>query len=739
MHCSRQFLVFGLMFSILLGADVARLLAKSSGGTNTLPPSVAGVVNTSGLTLTLDCRWVPNNGYRPVNVLIKPLAPLTADRELEIAITPFGTTGLLDDSIRVRRKIVVPAGSAGEGAGFLIPQWEEWQALKVDVFENGKPVQALEGLLAVNNDNLQTGSTLSTNAFGESPSVLALDIPNATLDALALSPLQGDGNDDIGILREARFLSAGATDPNGTTDPSIPLNQLPDRWLCYSGFDAVLLPYDRMEDLVKNHPAQWAAIRRSIAAGGNLWVDGVGRSWEKLAEVERLLDIGPSVSTDEANYKPIGDWRLPGPRPDKQGPVAVPQTGSVDEIDNSRVETERPAAKPKLQPDPGFILHDFGRGQVAAIAAADVFAAGAFDWYWFSEAVGENRLRSNLRCGVVLEPGALSSNADNFWEFLIPGVGLTPVLQFQIMISLFVIAIGPVNYWLLRRKHRLNLLPLTVGVSAALVTLALFGYAFIHDGLGVRVRVRSFTQLDQRRGEAVSWSRMSYYAGLSPSRGLAFSSNVAVYPLRPAQQTHQFDQEAQLQMEWVGDGASESQHLSNSWLPARTPTQLVTARSAPSKRRLNISHADQGTAINVENRLGTHIRTLLVSDAAGHVFQADNLDDESRAKAAQVEPSKARFGVASQILSNDLQLPAYIQSSWNRNYSGNPQPAFYRNGSPVNVATPEAAESILERSLHHASDLPPRSFVAITDTDPEVELGVAAHEEASLHVVVGNW
>ena len=52
---------------------------------------------------------------------------------------------------------------------------------------------------------------------------------------------------------------------------------------------------------------------------------------------------------------------------------------------------------------------------------------------------------------------------------------------------------------------------------------------------------------------------------------------------------------------------------------------------------------------------------------------------------------------------------------------------------------PNEAETILERSLHHASDLPPRSFVAITETSPEVELGTpAAREESSLHVIVGQ-
>src|SRR6266478_2253668 len=101
------------------------------------------------------------------------------------------------------------------------------------------------------------------------------------------------------------------------------------------------------------------------------------------------------------------------------------------------------------------------------------------------------RLSWTARHGMVLAPEELMDNKSDFWEFLIPGVGLTPVVQFQILISLFVIGIGPVNYLLLRRWRRLGLLLITVPASAAIVTLALFGYALIHDGLGVRVRARS--------------------------------------------------------------------------------------------------------------------------------------------------------------------------------------------------------------------------------------------------------
>src|SRR5262249_50379002 len=98
-----------------------------------------------------------------------------------------------------------------------------------------------------------------------------------------------------------------------------------------------------------------------------------------------------------------------------------------------------------------------------------------------------------------------------FAQLLVPDVGLAPVLEFQILITLFVFVIGPINYWLLKRFGRLFLIVLTVPLAAAITTAGLFAYAILSDGFGTTVRVRSFTSIDQRTGESACWSRLSYY------------------------------------------------------------------------------------------------------------------------------------------------------------------------------------------------------------------------------------
>jgi hypothetical protein len=44
------------------------------------------------------------------------------------------------------------------------------------------------------------------------------------------------------------------------------------------------------------------------------------------------------------------------------------------------------------------------------------------------------------------------------------------------------------------------------------------------------------------------------------------------------------------------------------------------------------------------------------------------------------------------------------------------------------------------REQLNSDKLPPRTYIAIVETSPEMELGThSANEESSLHVVIGRW
>jgi hypothetical protein len=176
------------------------------------------------------------------------------------------------------------------------------------------------------------------------------------------------------------------------------------------------------------------------------------------------------------------------------------------------------------------------------------------------------------------------------------------------------------------------------------------------------------------------------------------------------------------------------QHFSSRWLPARVPTQFVTVRARQTPVRLKIT-VPEGGPPQVENRLGTRIVSLVLTDDSGHYFKTAELGDGQTAKAAAVSTSDALEIIRRVLRDNMLQPPAGSTPDWFANTNMNYR---YRSGPTPNL---QPGDSVLERGLREAGEpLAPRRFVAIVERSPEVELGLdSANEEASLHVVCGDW
>ena len=139
---------------------------------------------------------------------------------------------------------------------------------------------------------------------------------------------------------------------------------------------------------------------------------------------------------------------------------------------------------------------------------------------------------------------------------------------------------------------------LTVPLAAAVTTAGLFAYAIVADGFDTRVRAHSYTRLDQRSGDAVCWTRLSYYAGLSPGKGLTMPTDVAMYPILPA---------------WAGDwSVGEQRDLVWDANEAKLDPRLVefaNANSIPYGAIAEIaapprSCCDSGDKLRVKNLLG---------------------------------------------------------------------------------------------------------------------------------------
>jgi hypothetical protein len=623
-------------------------------------------------------------GYRPVRISVLPIAPVTADRTLSIEIL-LGRAAVEGYDLRVVGEMEIPAGSGRQTITIPVPPVIRSTHYQVNVIEDRAVLSALH-VPWTPYSNWWTEALPTILFMGNSP-------PDSSGLAAAL-PVEN-------AVMSGAFFGKPPPPRSGSQLRTVEcwaLPDFPDQWINYSGFDIVCLSRDQLADLGTSRPAALRALAAWTAAGGNLWVWDLGDQWQHVPEVEKILGLPPGRGAATAGAPP--GWKVSN----KHFPLGFPGP-------------------------PRFLLRPMQAGLVVALASAQPFPGTAADWGRVLGSTGDDRWCWYQRHGLSLK----RTNPD-FWNFLIPGVGLAPVTQFCVLISVFVIGIGPVNYWLLRRRRQLHLLLLTIPASAAAVTLLLFAYALVADGLDVRVRARSVTRLDQRSGRAVCWTRLSYFAGLTPRGGLRFPSDTVVLPLE--QLPGGIGREMPLSRDLLWE---EDQHLASGWLASRTPTQLLTIRSRMSSVGLDlVEAAGQGKAPAVRNRLQTPITRLLVRTSDGKYYRARAVGVGATAALEPISAA-AEAGVL-ELLQRDRLFapPGASQASAPGGFGMSRSYYIYMFSNHESLPEPAVATSRLEQM--RLFELEPGGYVAVVERSPEVVFGVPApREEPSSHVILGEF
>jgi hypothetical protein len=499
----------------------------------------------------------------------------------------------------------------------------------------------------------------------------------------------------------------------------LPPGSLPDKWLDYTGIDYVAIALNTLESMpasARDPLLDWAM------SGGNLIVYEVGAA---QADLDKLLGRGV-----RATFSPWSS-RRPEKRPVTVTAVTpgmpVPAGGAVAPA--APVGASWPDKAGGALSEGSLRSADFGLGRIHAFDF-NPFGPTGENWAWFLQAEPETTRTFSKRYGTV--PRERSQN--DFYQFLIPGVGAAPVFMFLALISLFTFVIGPINLWFLSRRRQLYLMLLTVPVLSLVTCLCLFVYAFFADGLSTRARVRSVTMIDSGAARAVTLSRIMLYAGLTPSRGLGFSDQTAVLPV------------------WSEEGSSgsrsidwtNSQSLTSGWLPSRTFTQFATVTVEPQRGRLEVKTGADG--VDVNNGLAVGLKHLFVSSEAGLMYYGDAL---AAGASGRLKPlptaSVPKFG--EEWLRSVPKLPEGLdptiagRSAWG---------AFHWT---PNTSSAGFAQSLMEKELGRAyalqqrsvaegnpSGAAPRWFWAITEGNPGVSLGTdAAVVNEGFHVVTGRY
>jgi hypothetical protein len=274
-----------------------------------------------------------------------------------------------------------------------------------------------------------------------------------------------------------------------TVDPAA----LPDRRIGYSSLDALLL-HD--VDFASLSPEQRAAIREWTQAGGRLIVSpGADAGWLRDPFFEDLLPPGKPTATSRTSFFHSKRASPPYLHFALEGATGEPIVRDVGEL-------------------PLATRYRAGLGEVVLLGF-DI-AAGPFEK---DEKARDAFWRELVKAAVPpREAGraeAVASGApDRGGHALLRTREDTPILLIALFAAVYVFAIGPANFFLLRRRGREPLMVLSIPLIACTFTLGTFaaGYGF----RGVRLRVREVECLEARLGDRVA--RATRFLGIEPAR-----------------------------------------------------------------------------------------------------------------------------------------------------------------------------------------------------------------------------
>lgn len=522
--------------------------------------------------------------------------------------------------------------------------------------------------------------------------------------------------------------STGSTPHYGASRSSncfaLPRSALPGSWIDYSGLDIVSIPLDELSKLPKGTRS---AIIQWARCGGTLLVTAAGDLGPEGRSLTKVL-VGDSASVNSFS------WTDPNPS-DREVSQIVHQ-----DVSGGSTTISTPVGGPGewARETSPFRMADIGFGKLV-LFRSEPFPGTAQDWFWMLKSVGGN---SRWDWGKRHGESARSGTSD-FLLFLIPGIGGVPVVMFLVLITIFAVVIGPLNYFVLARRKKLHLLLLTIPAVAFVTSLLLFSYAIVSHGFGVKARCRSLTFIDQATQSAVTFGRLSLFAGQAPSAGMTFSRDTAVYPVWPEHE--QFDSG---QVDWTN-----SQNLTSGWLRSRTRTQFLTVGHRTERGRLEVT-SPSPDKLTVANGFEWGFEPLVVANEQGKLFVGKSVPAGGSIDLQPATESELK-AVADALQKHPLEVPSGLANagSSSANFWGSPR--NYRGGMyyGYNNAVWHHHESLMETawtrlrtgavvpgSVSAAISIVPRTFYGLATQTPHVELGVPkAIEVNSLHGVMGRW
>ncbi|MEZ6054074.1 MAG: hypothetical protein R3C02_22200 [Planctomycetaceae bacterium] len=668
-------------------------------------------MRAADLELAVDSRWAGcrDGGYYPIRIQV-------TNKSLDRVITFEYHTDSVPAVPTVRRSLSL-SQNATANVTLSIPCVGAGTYGSLRVLQNGRLIK-----------DLTRNISLPDIGYGTRRPALLVISP-ASVDATAFeaavtSSIMGATSSAYG---GAYYGSSG--EDNQVVEPSL----LPESWIDYSGLDLVAIPLNTLSKLESDHRS---AILKWVHSGGTLIVYDVGEPATESEELSRVLALDTFSSANSAwtpaNLKRRQKVNIV--QTDQYGNVvdpadpfgdgggfggAVPAVEEAAEEADTEIETEDFTWPDDEQ---AFVSRQLMLGTVF-VFQENPFPGTAHDWSWFLKSLPNDQQTWTKRHGISARIGS-----NEFLDFLIPSVRGIPVFAFLLLITLFTIVIGPLNYLWLWRKRRLYLLVLTIPAFALATSLALFSYSAFAHGFSTKSRARTMTFIDQKSNTAVSIGRIALFAGLAPRGGMRFSTETAVYPIWP--ENTGFESGA---VDWT-----DQQNLASGWLPSRTRTQFLTVSHRDERGRLTVNDTG-GDTLEVTNGLEWGLKALIVADKQGRLFYGEDIPAGASSQLPLLTDENHR---EFQQLASVFPL-AKPKQSYNSNGMFDWDFNRYYGYGQSNQAS--FSTNIAERRLRtfrqlkkETKEIEPSTYAAIVSENPGIELGVEkTRPQASLHMLQG--
>jgi hypothetical protein len=318
---------------------------------------------------------------------------------------------------------------------------------------------------------------------------------------------------------------------------------------------------------------------------------------------------------------------------------------------------------------------------------------------------------------------------DEYWNWLIPEVGKTPVWTFfGIVVLLVGIGAPAILVWSQRIQRRIWTV-LAIPVLSLASVLSLFAYGSIKDGWTSLVRIRSLTILDSEGNGAV-WSRQTYFAGSLPGGRIQLSNDAELIPLRSRVSAD------------VIQFQDDSEQIYSGVLSLRRQNQVCITHPVRSLKLLRMgspASADDGLPETI-NDSELALRAVVCCDELGRVYKAMDVPPKGRIAWQESTPDDASQWLKQLYDEQALVVPADAPDD--RTYSI--FDIFRVRSFPWNPAGMVYSEFTEEEEWKTRiaiwGDKTPRKFVAVVDRAPKLEKCLReARETGSLHMVVGRW